>query len=176
MVKHKGLSRWVPRACVGAKTWPRREGADLGTAGHGAWRIRARQCLRRGTQRPDDLWWNYGATLMLYGSQRATDSPCTTNLGRGGGGSANFGFNRAHWWNGECLAVVHSTIYRHGGPANDQRPRNMSLTHGYDVRKRHNEVRWWREWHSDKIPRHGEHQRKISGQAPARLAGPWISL
>jgi hypothetical protein len=67
MVKHKGLSRWVPRACVGAKTWPRREGADLGTAGHGAWRIRARRCLRRGTQRPDELWWNYGATLMLYG-------------------------------------------------------------------------------------------------------------
>jgi hypothetical protein len=35
--------------------------------------------------------------LMLYGRKRATDSLCTTNLGRGGGGSANFGFNRAHW-------------------------------------------------------------------------------
>jgi hypothetical protein len=119
-----------------------------------------------------ELWGHVDAIR----SQRATDSPCTTNLRRGGGGIANFGFNQAHWWNGECLAVVHSAIYRHGGPTNDQRPRNMSLTHGYDVRKRHNEVRWWHEWHSDKIPRHGEHQRKISGQAPARLAGPWISL
>jgi hypothetical protein len=116
-----------------------------------------------------------GGHVDAIWSQRATDSLCTTNLGRGGGGSANFGFNRAHWWNGECLAMVHGAIYRHDGPANDQRPRNTSLTHGYHVRKRHSEVRWWREWHGDKIPRHGEDRRKISGLAPARRAGPWIS-
>jgi hypothetical protein len=29
--------------------------------------------------------------------QRATDSPCTTNLGRGGEDSVNLCFNRAHW-------------------------------------------------------------------------------
>jgi hypothetical protein len=29
--------------------------------------------------------------------QWTTDSPCTTNLGRGGEDPANFGFNRAHW-------------------------------------------------------------------------------
>jgi hypothetical protein len=33
-----------------------------------------------------------GATRL----QSATDSPCAINLGRGGGGSANFGFNRAY--------------------------------------------------------------------------------
>jgi hypothetical protein len=116
-----------------------------------------------------------GGHVGAIRSQRATDSPCTTNLGRGGGGSANFGFYRAHWWNGECLVVVPSAIYRHDGPANDPRPQNALLAHDYHVRKRHSEVRWWREWHGDKIPRHGEHLRKISGQAPARLAGPWIS-
>jgi hypothetical protein len=67
VVKHKGLSRWVSRACVGAKTWPRRAGADLGTTGHRARRIGARRCLRRGTRRLDELWWNYGVTLRLYG-------------------------------------------------------------------------------------------------------------
>jgi hypothetical protein len=29
--------------------------------------------------------------------QGTTDSPCTTNLGRGGEDPVNFGFNRAHW-------------------------------------------------------------------------------
>jgi hypothetical protein len=116
-----------------------------------------------------------GGNVGAIRSQRATDSPCTTNLGREGGGSTNFGFYRAHWWNGECLAVVPGAIYRHGGPANNSRPRSASLAHGYHVRKRHSEVRWWREWHGDKIPCHGKHQQKISGQAPARLAGPWIS-
>jgi hypothetical protein len=33
-----------------------------------------------------------GATRL----QKTTNSPCTINLGKGGG-SANFGFNRAHW-------------------------------------------------------------------------------
>jgi hypothetical protein len=33
---------------MGAKIQSRRAGADLGTAGHRAWRILARWCLRRG--------------------------------------------------------------------------------------------------------------------------------
>jgi hypothetical protein len=58
VVKHKGLSRWVSQACVGAKTWPRRARVDLETAGHGARRIRAQRCLKRGKWRRDDLLWN----------------------------------------------------------------------------------------------------------------------
>ena len=130
----------------------------------------------KGNTAPRRALVELGGHVEAIRSQRATDSPCTTNLGRGGGGSANFGFNRAHWWNGECLAVVHGAIYRHDGPANDQRPWNTLLTHGYRVRKRHSEVRWWHKWHGDKKPRHGKHRRKISGQAPARLAGLWIIL
>jgi hypothetical protein len=41
--------------------------------------------------------------------------------------------------------VVHGAIYRHGGPANDQRPRNTSLTHGDHVTKEHSEVEVRRE-------------------------------
>jgi hypothetical protein len=43
--------------------------------------------------------------------------------------------------NCECLAVVHGAIYRDGDPANDPRPRNASLAHGYHERNRHSEVR-----------------------------------
>jgi hypothetical protein len=42
----------------GAKTWPRRARADLETVGHGARRIHARRCLKRGKWRRDYLWWN----------------------------------------------------------------------------------------------------------------------
>jgi hypothetical protein len=38
-----------------------------------------------------------GGNVGAIRSQRATDSPCTTNLAREGGGIANFGFYRAHW-------------------------------------------------------------------------------
>jgi hypothetical protein len=38
-----------------------------------------------------------GGHVGAIRSQRATDSPCTTNLGRGGEDPANFSFNRAHW-------------------------------------------------------------------------------
>jgi hypothetical protein len=37
-----------------------------------------------------------GGEIGATRSQSATDSPCTLNLGKGGGDSANFGFNRAH--------------------------------------------------------------------------------
>jgi hypothetical protein len=33
--------------------------------------------------------------------------------------------------------VVHGAIYRHDGPANDQRPQIALFTHGYHVEKRH---------------------------------------
>jgi hypothetical protein len=33
--------------------------------------------------------------------------------------------------------VVHGAIYRHGGLANDPRPRIALFTHGYHVKKRH---------------------------------------
>jgi hypothetical protein len=38
-----------------------------------------------------------GGHVGVIESQRATDSPCTTNLGRGGEDSVNLCFNRAHW-------------------------------------------------------------------------------
>jgi hypothetical protein len=38
-----------------------------------------------------------GGYVEAIHPQRITGSPCTPNLGRGGGGSVNFGFNRAHW-------------------------------------------------------------------------------
>jgi hypothetical protein len=37
-----------------------------------------------------------GGEIGATRSQSATDSLGTLNLGRGGGGSANFGFNHAH--------------------------------------------------------------------------------
>jgi hypothetical protein len=37
-----------------------------------------------------------GGEIGATRSQGTTDSLCTLNFGRGGGGSANFGFNRAH--------------------------------------------------------------------------------
>jgi hypothetical protein len=70
VVKHKGLSRWVSQACVGAKTWPRRAGADLGTAGHGARRIRALQGPTRGNGRRGGFRWKQGATSGLHGRKR----------------------------------------------------------------------------------------------------------
>jgi hypothetical protein len=79
-------------------------------------------------------------------SQRATDSPCTLNLGRGGEGSANFGFYQVHWWNCECLAA-HGTIYRHGVPANDQRPQIALFTHGYHIVKSHSKGKTRHGWH-----------------------------
>jgi hypothetical protein len=110
VVKHKGLSRWVSRACVGAKTWPRRAGADLGTAGHRARKIRARRCLRRGKTSSRRALVELGGHVGAIQSQRATDSPCTTNLGRAGEDPANFSFNWACWWNCEDLVVVHGAI------------------------------------------------------------------
>jgi hypothetical protein len=74
-------------------------------------------------------------------------SPCTTNFGRGGEDSANLGFNWAHWWRCEYLAVVHGAIYSHGGPANDQRPWIALFTHGYHVEKRHNKGKMRHGWH-----------------------------
>jgi hypothetical protein len=38
-----------------------------------------------------------GGEIGATRSQSATDSPCTLNLGRGGEGSANFGFSQARW-------------------------------------------------------------------------------
>jgi hypothetical protein len=91
-----------------------------------------------------------GGHVEAIRPQRTTNSPCTTNLGRGGEDLANFGFNQAHWWNCEYLAVVHGTIYRHDGPTNDQRPRNTSLMHGDHVTKEHSDVEWWSKWHDNK--------------------------
>ena len=90
-----------------------------------------------------------GGHVGAIRSQRATDSPCTTNLGRVGEDSVNFVFNRAHWWNYEYFAVVHGAIYRDGDPASDPRPRNTLLAHGKHVRKEHSEVEVRREWHGD---------------------------
>jgi hypothetical protein len=109
-VKHKGLSRWVSRACVGAKTWPRRAGADVESAGHGAWRIRARRCLRMGKTSSRRALVELGGHVGAIRSQRATDSPCTTHLGRGGEDPMNFSFNWARWCNCEDLAMVHGNI------------------------------------------------------------------
>jgi hypothetical protein len=38
--------------------------------------------------------------------------------------------------------VVQGAIFRHGGLANDQWPRNTSFTHGDHVTKEHSEVEW----------------------------------
>jgi hypothetical protein len=83
--------------------------------------------------------------------QGTTNSPCTTNLGRGGEDPTNFGFNRAHLWNCEYLAVVHGAIYRDDNPASDPRPWNTLLAHGKHVRKEHSEVEVRREWHGDEM-------------------------
>jgi hypothetical protein len=92
-----------------------------------------------------------GGHVGAIRSQRATDSPCTTNLGRVGEDSVNFVFNRAHWWNYEYFAVVHGAIYRDGDPASDPRPRNTLLAHGKHVRKEHSEVEVRREWHDEEM-------------------------
>jgi hypothetical protein len=82
---------------MGAKTQSRRAGADLGMAGHGARRILARWCLRRGEKVSRQALVELGGHVGAIRSQRATDSPCTTNLGRIGEDSVNFCFNRALW-------------------------------------------------------------------------------
>jgi hypothetical protein len=38
-----------------------------------------------------------GGEVGAMRSQKAIDSPCTTNLGEGGENSVNLCFNRAHW-------------------------------------------------------------------------------
>jgi hypothetical protein len=117
-----------------------------------------------------------GGHVAAIRSQRTTDSPCTTNLGRGGEDPTNFSINRAHWWICEYLAVVHGAIYRHGGPANDQRPRNTSLTHGDHVTKEHSEVQWWSKWHGDKRtePRWPPMKYLQSGSGQVRGTVTWL--
>jgi hypothetical protein len=132
---------------MGAKTWLRRAGADLGMAGHGARRIFARRWLRRGKTVPRRALVELGGEVGPMRSQKATDSLRTTNLGRGGENSVNLCFNRAHWWSGEYLVVGGGAIYRHGGPASDPWPRITSSVHGYNVRKRHSEGGARHEWH-----------------------------
>jgi hypothetical protein len=82
---------------MGAKTRSRRAGADLGTTVHGAQRILARWCLRRGKTVSRRALVELGGRVGAIRSQRATDSPCNTNLGKGGEDFVNFCFNRAHW-------------------------------------------------------------------------------
>jgi hypothetical protein len=78
---------------MGAKTQLRREGADLGTASHGARRIFTRWRLRRGKMVPRRVLVELGGAVGATRSQRTTVSPCTTNLGRGGENSMNLCFN-----------------------------------------------------------------------------------
>jgi hypothetical protein len=56
----------------------------------------AHRRLRRGNSVSRQVLVELGGHVEAIRLQRITDSPCTPNLGRGGGGSANFGFNRAH--------------------------------------------------------------------------------
>jgi hypothetical protein len=53
----------------------------MGTAVHGARRILARRCLRRGKTVSRRALVELGGHVEAIRSQRATDSPCTTNLG-----------------------------------------------------------------------------------------------
>jgi hypothetical protein len=94
-----------------------------------------------------ELGGHVGATWP----QGTTNSPCTTNLGRGGEDPANFGFNRAHWWNCEYLAMGDGAIYRGGDQASDPWSRNSLLAHGKHVRKEHSEGGVRREWHGDEM-------------------------
>jgi hypothetical protein len=57
----------------------------------------AHRSLRREKSVPRRALVELGGHVEAIHPQRITDSPCTPNLGRGGGGIANFGFNRAHW-------------------------------------------------------------------------------
>jgi hypothetical protein len=133
----------------------------------------AHRSLRREKSVPRRALVELGGHVEAIHPQRITDSPCTPNLGRGGGGIANFGFNRAHWWSCECLAVVHGAIYRHGGPANDPRPRITSLVHGYHVRKRHSEGGARHEWHGGGMTKPRWTPVKYPGPALARIVEPW---
>jgi hypothetical protein len=56
-----------------------------------------RRRLRRGKSVPRRALVELGGEVGAIRSQRATDSTCTTNLGRGGEDSVNLCFNRAHW-------------------------------------------------------------------------------
>jgi hypothetical protein len=133
----------------------------------------AHQRLRRGKSVPRRALVELGGYVEAVHLQRITDSPCTPNLGRGGGDSVNFSFNLAHWWSCECLIVVHGAIYRHNGPADDPRPRNTSLVHGYHVRKRHSEGGARREWHGGGMTKPWWTPLKYPGPALARLVEPW---
>jgi hypothetical protein len=57
----------------------------------------AHRRLRRGKSVPRWALVKLGGYVEAIRPQRITDSLCTPNLGRGGGGSASFGFNQAHW-------------------------------------------------------------------------------
>jgi hypothetical protein len=57
----------------------------------------AHRRLRTGKSVPRWDLVELGGHVEAIRPQMITDSPCTPNLGRGGGGSANFGFNRVHW-------------------------------------------------------------------------------
>jgi hypothetical protein len=81
---------------VGVETRIGRARANLGMAGHGAQR---KACStgsdeEEGTSRriPVKLGGHIGAIRP----KRTTNSPCTTNFGKEGGDTANFGFNRDH--------------------------------------------------------------------------------
>jgi hypothetical protein len=173
VVKHKGLSRWVSRVCMGAKTWSRRAGADLGTTGHGARRILARRWLRRGKTVPRRALVELGGHVGAIRSQKATYSPCTNNLGRGGEDFVNLCFNRAHWWSGEYLVVGGGAIYRHDGPASDPRPWIALSVHGYHIRKRHSEGGARHEWRGSGMTKPRWTSVKYPRQALDRFAESW---
>jgi hypothetical protein len=97
-------------------------------------------------------------------SQKATDSPCTINLGRGGEDSVNLCFNLAHWWCGEYLAV---------GPNSDPWPQIALSVHGYHVRKRHREGGARHEWHGGRMTKPRWTPVIYPGQALARFAESW---
>jgi hypothetical protein len=60
-------------------------------------------------------------------------------FGRRGAEAANLGLDHLTEWRCASLAVVHSAIYSHGGPASNLRPWITSLAHAYHVGKRHSE-------------------------------------
>jgi hypothetical protein len=80
-----------------AKTTIQKRRTIPGSSGHGA---RRRTCTARSDEGKTVLRRSLVETGGHVGAilpQRTTNSPCTTNLGRGEEDPTNFGFNRAHW-------------------------------------------------------------------------------
>jgi hypothetical protein len=102
-----------------------------------------------GKRRCDELLWNWEVRLGLHGHKVLPIHRAHSIWEEVAEAVRILGFNQTHWWSYECLAGVHGTIYRHGGPANYPRSWITLLAHVYHVGKRHSEGGARHGWHRD---------------------------